>query len=106
MQDERRHQKKPGESMTLETEEKTRKDVARWAVDAFNYHSLTQVSEERWRVQTPGTWSSGFFVILAPGVIIVYGDIGEGIFCHSDHDSLAWLRRAVQSPDYLLSKLK
>lgn len=85
----------------------TRKQVAELAQDAFKDHVLTKVTDERWRCARPNSWTYGFFVIICPGAVIVYGDIQDGIFRWAgDLNNMDWLRDAVKDREYLLSKLQ
>lgn len=89
-----------------ETLNQTQSDITRLAADAFETHVLTKESDERWKCRrADGSWMHGFFVLVVPGALIVYGDTGDGIFRHSGN-GLPWLRGAVKSPSYLLSKLQ
>jgi len=44
-------------------------------------------------------------VIAAPGMIMVYGDVGDGMAQNHDEDMVGWLvKGAINSPDYVISK--
>jgi hypothetical protein len=72
--------------------------------EVFTHHVLTTEGLHRWRCGRPGDSMYSFRVIALPGVVIIYGDLGERIYRHAGHNSLEWLRGAVQSPEYLLGK--
>ena len=94
--------------MTTGTYADTHATIHRLALESFAEHELREVSPQRWRCSRPGTGVYGFWVLVADGVVIVYGDIGEGIFRMSEPAAsvIPWLRGAVQSTDYLLEKLR
>lgn len=52
----------------------------------------------------PGTCIYQGHIIFRPSTIILYGDLGTWVFRQSGID-MAWLRGAIRSPDYMLSKL-
>jgi hypothetical protein len=82
--------------------------IARLAAEAFASHQLTAEGEGRWLCAQPKGPTRAFHwfrVITAPYVVIVCGDLGDGIFECSDRDSLTWLRGASEGA-YLRSKLR
>jgi hypothetical protein len=79
-------------------------DARRQADEAFQHHVITKTGDERWRCGRPDTSIYAFTVVTAPGVVILYGDIGEMIFRHGAADTIAWLKGAGH--DYLLSKMR
>lgn len=88
-----------------ETYKQAQETIAAVAADSFAAHQITVTKKGDYLCRRPGTGVYHFFVILRPGAVIVYGDIGDGIFLFSDADALKWLRGAVRSPGYLLEKL-
>jgi len=84
----------------------TKSTVERLAADAFARHVLTQEGPGEWRCGREGTVIHSSRVLLRPGMVAVWGDLGEWILRHGDRDSLGWLRGAVKSPDYLLEKVR
>lgn len=83
--------------------------IARLAAEAFASHTLTPEGDGRWLCAAPKGKRRAFHwfrVIAAPNVIIVCGDLGDGIFECSDRDSIDWLRGSVGSGDYVRSKLR
>lgn len=84
----------------------TQKTIAELAAKDYAEHIVEPQGLGEWRFRKPGTsimWSA---IIVRPWYVIVYGDVGEWILRHSERDSLAWLRGAVRSRDYLLEKVK
>ena len=65
-------------------------------------HVLCVLRKDEWRCAKPGTGIYSFVVLLRPGVVAMWGDLGEYVLRHSGEDSLVWLRRAVTDPGYLL----
>lgn len=43
-------------------------------------------------------------VISAPRMLTVYGDVGDNIIVNHDKDMVEWLRKAIRSPEYVISK--
>lgn len=84
----------------------THKSIASMAAEAFASHGLTREAPQEWRCGRDGTVIYSFRILFRPGMIAVWGDLGEWILRHSDRDSLGWLRGSVGSPDYLLEKVK
>lgn len=91
------------------TRRERRADYEKYADEAFAEHILTPEQTEgpvrMWLCHKPRTGIYHFRVIASPGTLVVVGDVGDGILCASDKDLVPWLRGAVKSPDYLLSKL-
>lgn len=92
-----------------------RADIERFAVESFANHRIEQwcgpndsnpKTPHVFRCSSPGTNSYSFTVVLSPGTICVWGDLGEWILRHSDHDSYSWLTGAVNSPQYMISKIR
>lgn len=92
----------------METYDETVTRVASLAREALANHELVQTRVWYWKVSQPGTWAYGFYVLMAPGALVIYGDLGEAVYrmaAKTEQDVLTWLRGAVQSPDYLMSKI-
>ena len=92
-----------------ETKKERRATFERYAVDAFADHILkpeqTEGPVRMWLCHKPETGIYHFRVVAAPGMIAVYGDVGENILRAYDIDLVPWLRGSVKSPDYLISKI-
>ena len=73
------------------------------AVDLAD-HVIEVEGEGRYLFHRRGTGMYHMRIIFAPGAVLFYGDCEDGILRCSDRDSLAWLRGAASSPDYLLGK--
>jgi len=93
----------------MENKKQRRESFERYAKDAFAEHILTPEQTEgpvkMWLCHKPGMGMYHFRVISAPGMLTVYGDIGDNILAASDKDLIPWLRSAVKSPDYLMGKI-
>lgn len=85
-----------------------RETVARLAVSAFAPHVLTAVRPGMWKVARPDRWMHGFYLLTGPGMLMVYGDIEEAVLRMTEPEDgvIPWLRGALQSRDYLFSKLR
>jgi len=58
-----------------------------------------------WLCHRPGTGMYHFRVVAAPGMLLVYGDVGDYMLQNHDYDMVKWLvGGAVNSPDYLIQK--
>lgn len=84
----------------------TRENITRAAKRDFAEHVVTEEGQNEWRCGKPDSSISMFRVIVRPGHVIVYGDIGDWILRMAERDPLRWLPGAVQSWDYLLGKLQ
>ena len=89
-----------------ETLQQARKNIAELAVDAFSRHRILRLAPHLWKCSRPNSWIYGFFIASLPGALAFWGDLGEAILRPSDYDVMPWLRDAVFSPDYLLSKVQ
>lgn len=90
------------------------------ALEAFEKHKLTPSSTDNtWTLRNPESVFYGFAVHFEPGMVVLWGDLGEFVLRHSDRDSLTWLLdcgrgngpddRAFDGGeycDYLLSKVR
>lgn len=75
---------------------------------AFERHVLTERRPWCWKVSRPGTWSYGFYVLVAPGAVVIYGDLGEAVFrmnAGDEQEALDWAVRCSPDQHYALSKL-
>lgn len=89
-----------------QTRKEHRAVIARMAAEAFANHVLTQETSQQWLCGQLGTGIYHFRVLTAPGFLIVVGDVGEIVLqCHA-RDSLAWLRGAIGSVNYVLEKVR
>ena len=84
----------------------TKATVRRLAVELFADHALIKEGAREWRCGRKGTVVYSARILFRPGMIAVWGDLGEWILRHGDSDSIGWLRGAISSPDYLLSKVQ
>lgn len=94
----------------LETYAAHAETIAGLAADAFKDHQLKPEGDRRWTCKRPGTGMYTFRVILAPGTVIITGDIGDAILHRISYtdplELLGWLRGMTDGyPDYTLSKL-
>lgn len=86
-----------------------RDTVRMLAAEAFTQHALTERRPWVWKCARPQQWAYGFFLLIAPGAVIIYGDLGEAIFrmaAGSEADVLDWVLRCSSDPEYVLSKLQ
>lgn len=82
------------------------KGIAQHAAEEFADHVLTVEGPSEWRCGKPGTGIMAFRVLCRPGMVAIWGDLGEWVLRVSDRNPVPWIRGAVRSPDYLLSKVK
>lgn len=89
------------------TSEAHRANVRKTSWERFEKHEITTVAEtERvqvYRCAAPDTIIHLFYVSIIPGAIVVSGDIGDMVIDRAS-GGLGWLRGAVNSMDYFLSK--
>jgi hypothetical protein len=91
----------------MDSFQETEATVKRLAAAAFTEHVAEQRGDKEWFCHKPRTGIYGFHVIIRPGAVVVYGDIGEAIFRGGEAgDTHGWLARAVESPGYLMSKIR
>lgn len=83
---------------------------AEMALESFEEHELLEIEvydpvtkrgEYRWGI--PQSYAYEMYIIFRPNTIIIYGDIGVWVLRQGGID-LAWLRGAIDSPDYLFQK--
>jgi len=76
--------------------------------EAFANHIITSEQIEgpvkMWYCGRKGTGIYSYRVISAPGMLLVYGDVGDYMLQANDRDLVPWLRGAVKSENYLISK--
>ena len=90
-------------TLRQDTYEDVRTTIALLAAKDFANHSIIKRGTFEYRCGDPDSSINHFNVILRPGKIIFYGDVGDFILSHSDKDSLGWLSRA--SREYLIGKI-
>jgi len=95
---------------------KAKDDIKKIAEKEFKDHVLDELmphfnSESTagmWRCRKPGTGIYSFTVAIMPGgFITIAGDVGDIVLrCNEKtaYGVIAWIRGAVDSPDYLISK--
>ena len=93
----------------LETSAAVANKIARMAARAFAEHVLVcKNRDERfswWLLSKPGTNVYASRLFFAPGVICVYGDVGETILRVSEREPIGWLLGPTPN-EYLLAKVK
>ena len=91
-----------------ETKAEHRATITEIAQEALASHVISPEQESgpvrMWLCHRPGTGAYHYRVIAAPGMLLVYGDIGDHMLQANDKDLVPWLHRAINSPDYLISK--
>ena len=90
------------------TEKAVRESIAAMAAKSFEHHRITADGEGSFVCRKPGDSHYWFGVVVKPGMILVYGDIGEYVFRVSDRDALGWFLTAgsAGSIDYVLGKVR
>ena len=92
------------------TSDATARTAAHLAAGAFQHHRLTR-DGDHWLCRSPKSGSYWFCLYAAPGMIVIWGDIGECVLRHASGDSLGWLADTagpgrVDYPDYCLGKIE
>jgi len=91
------------------TKKENRATVAQIAKEALAEHSITPEQTEgpvrMWYCGRKGTGMYSYRVIAAPNMLLVYGDVGDYILQVYDKDLVPWLRGAIKSENYLISKM-
>jgi hypothetical protein len=86
-----------------------RKGMMEFQRDTFKTHTITkreEVGDVKYFTLHGDTSFHWFRLLLAPGVVVVYGDIGDGIF-YTGGDSLQWiLNLRDEDSGYALRKMK
>lgn len=90
--------------MTADPVAERRAEIAQLAERSFATHELVREGDGRWVCANPKSWAYWFRVVVAPGCIFLYGDIGELVLRPHDRDALAWLRQ-TDGVDYPLGKV-
>ena len=85
-----------------------RKSIEKSAPGYLKDHVLTERSKPGdyarvWHVGKPGTSDFHYKIVVWPGYLSVYGDIG-GMTLKRDYDMISWSRGAVKSPRYFFEK--
>ena len=91
------------------TREKNRKRLAKMANEAFVDHKLVpeqiSTSLKMWYCGKKGTGMYSFRVIAAPGMLLVYGDVGDYMLQANDRDLIPWICGAIKSENYVIGKM-
>lgn len=93
-----------------QTREQYRQQMTELATKAFADHVLREeIAGRQWEARrADGSGFYAFRVVLAPFLIVIYGDIRTWTFMVGDRDPLAWLRMVAGNdsidPDYIMSK--
>lgn len=96
----------------MDTYDETVARIRSQAATAFDKHVITEHRPWVWKCAQPGSWVYGFYVMVAPGAVVFYGDCGEAIFRMSNGPEASvfeWLKSTLREPqyyDYFLSKLE
>lgn len=84
--------------------EKRRQEFHQHAGEVFDRFIVESRGPNVWLCHNPKSFASSFRVILAPALVIIAGDLGDLILHLSDRDTAAWLKRNIESINYVLSK--
>lgn len=95
--------------MSAETFKDSTDYVNRSAPERFKNHVLIERRQWVWKVaRADGRWQYGFYLLVAPGAVVVYGDIGEAVFriyAVDEQAALDWVLRCSKDLHYTISKL-
>ena len=82
--------------------------IGELAADAFKDHRLARGRVDgMWTCRRPDSNMYGFAMFFVYGTVVVWGDVGEFVLCHSDANSLEWFTRDDEvSIGYYLGKLR
>lgn len=81
--------------------------VAQMTRNEFVFHRMTwDAKAHRWWLARPGTGFYSFSLYFGPGVVVMFGDIGDVVAQCNDHNSLAWVLRCHEDHHYVLSKVR
>jgi len=85
--------------------------IGHLAQKSFEGFALTyDVKTRSWRCRNPAHGCHAFRVYVYPGLVVMWGDLGEYTFVHGDQNSLRWFldqgHKDERYPDYFLSKLR
>ncbi len=86
----------------------TRAQIHRIAEEAFQHHRILDRGQNEWLCINSKSGNRSFRLIIRPGTVILFGDLGDGILHFHNDDALGWLRgatRDAECPEYLLGKL-
>lgn len=72
---------------------------------AYKDHVVQVEGEGRWYCGRPGSGTYHFRVIMAPAMILVYGDIKDVVFRVTNSNAMEWLRTSIDDLDYVLGKV-
>lgn len=90
--------------MTEQREE--RRAILKLEADrAFKDHVVRSEGEGRWYCGRPTSSTYHFRVIMAPAMILVYGDIKDVVFRVTNGNAMEWLRTTIDDLDYVLGKV-
>lgn len=86
-----------------------RSKTADMASGVFKEHVLTPRAEKTWICRKIGSPFYAFSVHVEPGMVVLWGDIGDFVFRHNGspaEDTLSWfVASAMSDDDYLLRKI-
>ena len=88
-----------------ETAQQHKKLIEELARDAFKDHVLT-TEDHSWVCRKPESSFYWFRVTGLPGGVLLTGDVGVSYLEVSAANSIAWLVDAINSQDYILSKVR
>lgn len=94
-----------------DTYEETVATISRLAKRDFASHVLRVDGPEEWFCHRPNTGAHCFRVLVRASLVMVAGDAGHGIFRGGEAKgtreyTLSWVCEAVDSPEYLIEKLR
>jgi hypothetical protein len=79
------------------------------ADEAFAKHRIVPEQTEgpvrMWYCGEKGTGVYSYRVVSAPGMLLVYGDVGDYMLQAYDKDLIPWLQGAIKSEDYVIGKM-
>lgn len=91
-----------------DTKKQHRETVKEIAAKSLASHVLTPEQESgpvrMWLCHRPGSGAYHYRVVAAPGMLTIYGDIGDQIIQNYDRDMVEWLLKAMDSPEYVMDK--
>lgn len=91
------------------TRKENRAVLAEIAEKAFAEHRLTPEQTEgpvrMWHCGRKGTGMYSYRIVAGPGMLLVYGDVGDYMLQAHDRDLIPWLLGAIKSEDYVIGKM-
>lgn len=91
------------------TKKESRATIAEIAGESLANHVITPEQTDgpvrMWYCGRKGTGMYSYRVIAAPGMLLVYGDVGDYMLQANDRDLIPWLKGAIRSEDYMISKM-